>query len=657
MAAAALVMQRLTGAEHGLLVLQAHAAPAFLACAAQEPAQGLVERARGLALQHATSTEQAAIDLVWLTDPARETEAQAQFPSALLLAFHPQAESLQIASTGAYPEDFVQALLRTIHQVSRVIQAHPAERVDQIDLLGDAHRAALLALNPPSRPAPAAPSVHAEFAHTLAAQPNAPAVRWNGGQWSYAQLGAKAAAVASGLQAHGVAAGDVVALALDRSPNSIACVLGVLMVGAAYLPIDPKFPAERVAFMLRDAGARLALTQPDTVALFAPPLQTLDAHALVNHVHSADAQTHAKPADCTPESTAYVMYTSGSTGEPKGIAIPHRAILRLVCGASFMELNAQTVMLHAAPLGFDASTLELWGPLLNGGCCALHEERIPTGPGIARSIAGLGVNSAWLTAALFNAIVDDDPHWFHGLAQLLTGGEALSVAHVRRALDALPHTALINGYGPTECTTFTATYRIPHPLPDDTLSIPIGQPIQDTHVLICSASGELLPRGMVGELCAGGRGVANGYLNRPDLRAPTVGEPTCPPRESRKLGTALRFLERAQRFIADPLNPQGKLYGTGDLVRWRPDGMLEFVGRVGLRRGRPPKCRARPAARRLCGASGGCKLRSGGLAAGAGQRRLHHLPTRQRLSLPGRRAALATLDQPHETDPHTKSHR
>ncbi len=377
MAAAALVMQRLTGAEHGLLVLQAHAAPAFLACAAQEQAQGLVERARDLALQHATSTEQAAIDLVWLTDPARETEAQAQFPSALLLAFHPQAEVLQIASTGAYPEDFVQALLRTIHQVARVIQAHPAERVDQIDLLG--------------------------------------------------------------------------------------------------------------------------------------------------------------------------------------------------------------------------------------------------------------VNSAWLTAALFNAIVDDDPHWFHGLAQLLTGGEALSVAHVRRALDALPHTALLNGYGPTECTTFTATYRIPHLRPDDTLSIPIGQPIQDTHVLICSASGELLPRGMVGELCAGGRGVADGYLNRPDLTS--------------------------QRFIADPLNPQGKLYRTGDLVRWRPDGMLEFVGRVGLRRGRPPKRRARPAARRLCGASGGCKLRSGGLAAGAGQRRLHHLPTRQRLSLPGRRAALATLDQPHETDLHTKSHR
>jgi amino acid adenylation domain-containing protein len=554
MAAAAIVMQRLTGAEHGLLVLQAHAAPAFLECAAEEQAQCLVARARGLTLTHATAAERAAIDLVWLTDPAGEAEAQAQFPSALLLAFHPQAEGLEIASGGAYPEDFILALLRTIHRVALAIQAHPTDRVDQIDLLGDAHRAALLALNPPSRPAPAAPSVHAEFAHTLAAQPYAPAVRWNGGQWSYAQLGAKAAAVASGLQAHGVAAGDVVALALDRSPDSIACVLGVLMVGAAYLPIDPKFPAERVAFMLRDAGARLALTQPDTVALFAAPLHTLDAHTLVNRVHSADAQTHAKPADCTPESTAYVMYTSGSTGEPKGIAIPHRAILRLVCSASFMELNAQTVMLHAAPLGFDASTLELWGPLLNGGCCALHEERIPTGPGIARSIAELGVNSAWLTAALFNAIVDDDPHWFHGLAQLLTGGEALSVAHVRRALAALPHTALINGYGPTECTTFTATYRIPHLLPDDTLSIPIGQPIQDTHVLICSASGELLPRGMLGELCAGGRGVANGYLNRPDLSA--------------------------QRFIADPLNPQGKLYRTGDLARWRPDGMLEFVGRA-----------------------------------------------------------------------------
>jgi amino acid adenylation domain-containing protein len=372
-------------------------------------------------------------------------------------------------------------------------------------------------------------------------------VRWSGGQWSYAQLHAQAGKVTATLQAHGVVPGDVVALALDRSPQAIACLLGVLMAGAAYLPIDPRFPAKRVAFMLRDASARLTLTQPDTEHLFAAVLPTLDATALPQ----CDAPA---VADVGPESIACVMYTSGSTGAPKGIAIAHRAILRLVVDASFMPLDTGTVMLHAAPLGFDASTLEIWGPLLGGGCCALHDEIVPTGPGIARSISKLGVNAAWLTCSLFNAIVDDDPHWFDGLRHLLTGGEALSVAHVRRALAALPQTTLINGYGPTECTTFTATHRIGHDLPADAQTIPIGRPIQDTHVLICSARGELLPRGMVGELCVGGRGVAGGYLNRPELSA--------------------------ERFVADPLHPAGRLYRTGDLAYWREDGLLEFVGRA-----------------------------------------------------------------------------
>ena len=551
MAAAAIVMQRLCGAKQALLILPPCGEPRFIACAAQELAQSIVERARNPVPNSASPIDPDAIDLVWLSSAAQQTDALARYPSALLLMPAAQEGALHIVSSGLYPETFVRALLRSMYQTARTILADPAQRVDQIDLLGAEQRAELLALNPAQRAAPEAPSIHARFAQILAVHPDAPALRWSGGQWSYAQLDANARAVAGALQAGGVAPGDVVALALDRSPAAIACVLGILMTGAAYLPIDPKLPPERVAFMLRDAGVRLALTQPDTAHLFAAPLPTLDAGTLLQGAAPTPAP---RRVDGTPVSIAYVMYTSGSTGEPKGIAIPHRAILRLVVDASFMPLDADTVMLHAAPLGFDASTLELWGPLLCGGCCVLHDEVIPTGPGIARSIAAHGVNSAWLTAALFNAIVDDDPHWFRGLRYLLTGGEALSVAHVRRALAALPDTALINGYGPTECTTFTTTYRIPHDLPPDTHAIPIGQPIQDTHVQICSPSGELLPRGMVGELCVGGRGVAGGYLNRPELSA--------------------------ERFMADPLNPAGKLYRTGDLVRWRPDGALDYVGRA-----------------------------------------------------------------------------
>ncbi|MGC9184392.1 MAG: amino acid adenylation domain-containing protein, partial [Thiomonas sp.] len=558
MAAAAIVMQRLCGTEHGLLVLPPQSAPAFLGCAAQEVVQHVVDRAQALCAdsapdQAAEWPDLDAVDLVWLCSATQESSALVQFPSALLLTPGTQEAALHCVCNGPYPQAFVQVLLRTIQHAAQAIRTNPALRVDDVDLLGAEQRGELLALNLACRPAPDVPNLPARFDQMRAAHPEAPAVRWPGGQWSYAQLHAKAQTIAAALQAQGIVPGDVVALALDRSPASIAALLGVLMAGAAYLPIDPKFPAERVAFMLHDAEARLAIHQPGTAHLFTASLPAFDLHTLLDHAATAPQPDRAD-SPSTPESIAYVMYTSGSTGAPKGIAIPHRAILRLVLGASFMQLDAQTVMLHAAPLGFDASTLEIWGPLLNGGCCVLHDEVIPTGPGIARSIATQGVNSAWLTAALFNAIVDDDPAWLRGLTQLLTGGEALSVAHVRRALNALPDTALINGYGPTECTTFTATYRIPHDLPPDTTSIPIGQPIQDTHVLVCSASGELLPRGMVGELCVGGRGVAGGYLNRPDLSA--------------------------ERFIADPLNPQGKLYRTGDLVRWRPDGALEFVGRA-----------------------------------------------------------------------------
>lgn len=551
-AAAAITLQRLCGAGASLRVLARPGLSFSVEATPGETAQALTERTReSLANPSDGAPHDAPADLIWLIDPAQASEAQPQEPSTLLLTHDPQRQTLALHSSGFYAASWAESLLHAVRVIAQAIERAPLQQVGQFELVDADQRADLLALNPACRAAPSAPNVPARFSLMCAQHPDAPAVRWHGGHWTYAQLDAKSRAVAAALQAQGVVPGDAVALCLDRSPAAIASVLGVLMAGAAYLPIDPKFPPERVAYMVQDAQARLALVQPDTAALFPASFQTLDPQSLLDTPSAPQPNGNVPSA---PDALAYVMYTSGSTGEPKGIAIPHRAILRLVVDATFLPLDASTVMLHAAPLGFDASTLEIWGPLLNGGCCVLHDESIPTGPGIARSIARHGVRSAWLTAALFNAIVDDDPHWFNGLAHLLTGGEALSVAHVRRALEALPDTALINGYGPTECTTFTATYRIAHALPPDTLAIPIGHPIQDTHVLIRSGTGALLPRGMVGELCVGGRGVALGYLNRAELSA--------------------------ERFVSDPLDAGGRLYRTGDLVRWRADGALEFIGRV-----------------------------------------------------------------------------
>ncbi|WP_218510228.1 polyketide synthase [Variovorax sp. dw_308] len=396
-------------------------------------------------------------------------------------------------------------------------------------------------------------TVHGLFAKQVAAAAGRTALIGAGQSMSYVELSQRAERIARRLQSQGVRAGDAVGVLLGRSPDAIAALLGILQAGAAYVPVQPDFPHERLGFMLADAGVKVLVSEHAHAAAVPSGLVTL----WLDHAQADDAATLAplQAIDVDGDARAYVMYTSGSTGVPKGIEICHRSILRLVVDAAYVDLRADEPMLHAAPLGFDASTLEIWGPLLNGGCCVVHDEDMPTGTGLARTIGSHGVKTAWLTAALFNAVIDDNPAHLSGLRQLLAGGEALSVAHVRRALAALPGLTLINGYGPTECTTFAATHRIPHDLPADARSVPIGKPITDTTLHVLSPTLGLLPAGFVGELCIGGRGLARGYLQRPDLTA--------------------------ERFVPDPFGAPGdRLYRTGDQARWLADGTIEFLGRA-----------------------------------------------------------------------------
>ncbi|HVI59251.1 MAG TPA: amino acid adenylation domain-containing protein [Luteimonas sp.] len=395
---------------------------------------------------------------------------------------------------------------------------------------------------------PAFASVHAGFAAMRDAHPGAPAVADAGASLSYRELDARAAALARRLRGHGVAAGEIVAVAMERSIDAVVAVLGVLKAGAAYLPLDATHPADRLAYMLDDARVRVAIMGRDDLAL--PP----QVRAIA--IGDADAGDDASPeadVDVDRDALAYVMYTSGSTGLPKGVEIPHRGILRLVVGVDYIRLGPDTRMLHCAPLGFDASTLEIWGPLLNGGCVAVHDEGVPTGKGLAASIARHDITTLWLTCALFNAVVDEDPRLLSGVRELFTGGEALSVDHVRRMRATVPEVALFNAYGPTECTTFTTTWPIPAGLPADLASVPIGRPIPDTALYVLNARREPVPQGVIGELYVGGAGVAKGYLNRPELTE--------------------------ERFIPDTFTGEGRLYRTGDHVRWAADGTIEFFGR------------------------------------------------------------------------------
>jgi len=399
--------------------------------------------------------------------------------------------------------------------------------------------------------------VHELFREIASAHPDRVAIEWADRRLRYSELDRQSDELAARLVASGAGPESVIGLCMPRSAGAIVGILGILKAGAAYLPLDPAYPASRLAFMTENAQVKLVVASRDHIGLF----DDRDLTTIVVDTEPTDSSLGisvnpplAGGAGAGADRLAYIMYTSGSTGAPKGVQIEHRSIVRLVGKVDYVRLDESTCFMLAAPLGFDASTLEIWGPLLHGGRIVVLPEAVPTGRGVAKLIADYGVNTAWLTAALFNSIVDDDPEHLRGLRQLLVGGEALSPRHVRGALDALPNTELINGFGPTECTTFTTTYSIPHDLPASCKSIPIGRPITDTALYVLDDNRRLVPIGADGELYVGGLGLARGYLARPDLDA--------------------------ERFVRNPFVAGEKLYRTGDIVRWRDDGVVEFVGRA-----------------------------------------------------------------------------
>ncbi len=401
------------------------------------------------------------------------------------------------------------------------------------------------------------PTVHAAFEAQVDAAPTAVAICHAGGAVTYEELDARANRLAHVLRRRGVGARATVGVCLERTPDTLATVLAILKAGAAYVPLEPSYPPDRLTYMLQVTGASLViadLAHADRLPTGVWGVITLDAAEVRDEWAAADATRIEVGGG--PDARAYVMFTSGSTGQPKGVEVPHRGILRLVCDAGYVELGAAHTVLHAAPLAFDASTFEIFGPLLTGGACALYPERVPTPDGLARVIAAHGVTTTLFTTGLFNAVVDAAPEALRGVTQVLMGGEALSARHVRRAQAVLGGTRFINGYGPTEATTFAACYAIPSPVPDDWRSIPIGYAIRETTLRVLDEAGRPVAAGETGELYIGGAGVALGYAARPDLTA--------------------------ERFVADPSSAdvEARLYRTGDLVRELPNGALDYVGRV-----------------------------------------------------------------------------
>jgi len=479
--------------------------------------------------------------------------ATSKFDLTLVLEESPTGLSGRIEyATSLFRPATIDRLANHFLRALENLVATPTRPVSEFKLTGDAEIAQLAKWSTGPTPGYPATSIATAFTARALATPNAIALTFGESAVTYAELDARANQLAHILRNHGVTIDVPVGICLPRSVELVVALLGILKAGGAYLALDPGYPAARLAAMLAAANCPLVLTtETERARLPHTSAEVLVWESLTQALVAAP--TTNPEIDSNPDNLAYISFTSGSTGTPKAVAVPQRAVLRLVHGKVFANFDANEVFLLMAPIAFDASTLELWGPLLNGGRLVIMPPESPTLEQIGRVVRTENVSTLWLTAGLFNLMVDERLTDLENVRQLLTGGDVLSVPHVAKALRGLPHTRLINGYGPTENTTFTCCRDITSA---DVLggSIPIGKPIGHTTVFVLDAEGRLAPLGVPGELCTGGDGLARGYL----------GEPTV----------------TAAVFIADLNRPGQRLYRTGDRVRWRPDGSLEFLGRL-----------------------------------------------------------------------------
>ncbi len=433
-------------------------------------------------------------------------------------------------------------------QLLEEIAADPGKPIEQFAILTrDESRQLLEDWSGSRREYPRDATIGSLFLETARRFPTRIAVECGERAFNYGQIRHAGMKTAGKLIDAGIHPGDRVAISTTPGPEMIVGFIGILLAGGCCVPLDPSYPADRFQTLLEESGATRALVDAGCASVF--PEAWNGRVIRIDPVGSDESEVPLADLEVTADSPAHLLFTSGSTGRPKGVLLPHRGTVRLVKNNSFLTISEKDVFLQAAPASFDASLLEIWGALLNGGKLVL----LPDGPGleaIATAVRERGVTTLWLTAGLFQIMIDEHASSLKGLRTLLAGGDVLSIPHVRKALDALPGTTLINGYGPTENTTFTTCHRITRD-DLDAPSIPIGRPISNTTVHLLDELFRPVPVGIPGELCTGGDGLAIGYLNAPELTS--------------------------EKFVDHP--SLGRLYRTGDRCRWTPDGAIEFLGR------------------------------------------------------------------------------
>ena len=461
-----------------------------------------------------------------------------------------------------FQRDTVERFLQHYENLLGGVVANPDLRIADLPLLSDTERRQLLVeWNRTITDYPRDKTVHELFEAQVERSPESIAVRFGAQSLTYRELNARANQLAHFLKRFKVAADVPVAICLGRSLEVIVAMLAVLKAGGAYVPLDAVCPNERLQFMLADSQAPVLLTQQPMLGRL--PRNIARVVCLDTDWELIARESRENLSNCvTSAALAYIMYTSGSSGRPKGVAVPHRAITRLVLNTNYVQLSSIDRLAQISNVSFDAATFEIYGALLNGGQLIGITTDVALSPReFAQEIRKHGITGMFLTAALFNQLAAEVPGVFSGIRTVIAGGEALDPKWIRAVLKQGPPQLLLNGYGPTENTTFSCCHLIAD-LADDATNVPVGRPISNTSVYLLDQHLNPLPIGAAGDLYVGGDGLARGYWQQPQLTA----EKFVPnPFRKFELDNQLRVSE----FI----------YKTGDIARYLPDGKIEFLGR------------------------------------------------------------------------------
>lgn len=451
-------------------------------------------------------------------------------------------------NTEMYEKFTVESMLESLMELLKDIIRNAKKPVKELNMLSqEAKKRIIEEFNNTITDYPREESIISLFQQIVRESPHHTAIMYEGKAVTYKDLDQKSDKLAAKLVQVGMKPEQCVGIMCNRSPEVYVGLLGILKARGAYVPINPEYPKERIELILQEINANILLCncgyEPDC------NVEVIDLDKEI--IMDEPAKYLKDLPKIQPDNLAYVIYTSGSTGSPKGIMIEHKSVVRLVRKTNFITVQKEDRILPTSPLEFDVSTFEIWIPILNGAeSWLLDKKKMLSTHLLEDFIVENKISMMWMTTPLFNQIAQVNPSLFQTIRYLIIGGDALSPYHVAKVRKACKALTLVNGYGPTENTVFSTTFEIEQ---DYESRVPIGRPIANSTVYIVDTYGHLAPVGALGELCTGLDGVGRGYFGKEELTK--------------------------EKFVEDIVFPEKKMYRSGDLARFLPDGVVDFFGR------------------------------------------------------------------------------